>query len=146
MRSSDWSSDVCSSALRWRAVARVEAECARCHLRHDREAAVQLYVIESFDITADQFCAFAQHRFLRGAVRVGVALQIALRFLGGGAAPEVNDAIVWRAGGARERKAARKSVVQGKRVSVRVDLGGRRVITKHSTLVTCPSAYRSTHE
>src|SRR3546814_19183532 len=87
MRISDWSSDVCSSDRaeegqaagdRWRAVARVEAERARCHLRHDREAAVQLDVIESFDITDDQFCAFAQHRFLRGAVRVGVALQIVL--------------------------------------------------------------------
>src|SRR3546814_19152863 len=35
-----------------------------------------------------------------------------------------------------------KSVVEGKSVSVRVDLGGRRIIKKNTTYVTSHSAYR----
>src|SRR3546814_13633535 len=43
-----------------------------------------------------------------------------------------SHASVWRAGFVRET-GDRKSVVEGKRVSVRVDLGGRRIINKNKT-------------
>src|SRR3546814_11317336 len=42
---------------------------------------------------------------------------------------------------------ARKSVVYGKSVSVRVDLGGRRLIkTKHTSNITRPVAYITSHQ
>src|SRR3546814_20996905 len=51
----------------------------------------------------------------------------------------------FRSGAAvRPRHPARKSVVSGKSVSVRVDLGGRRIITKKNTSNTDPFVYQKT--
>src|SRR3546814_18203187 len=92
MRISDWSSDVCSSDLRFLLAVRCRFAGARTQYRPGDEP------------RAGEPCAF-RPRYLRSEHRVRP---------GRGCAD-------------------RKSVVSGKSVSVRVDLGGRRIIKKKKT-------------
>src|SRR3546814_17660613 len=110
MRISDWSSDVCSSVLS------KTVERANSARRAGRPGIMlQLAAALLFTLAAGLGIAV-----ILGMVKVnGEAVLSALA--GEGAFPA--------APGPRDRK----RVVQGKSVSVRVDLGGRRVINKHTT-------------
>src|SRR3546814_16121186 len=111
MRISDWSSDVCSSDL-----AREGVEPARQRQReHRRDADPRI-----------------------GVARVGIGLHQRRRgghpYLG---LPALRD--IARIGPDRpalEAELDRKSVVEGKSVSVRVDLGGSRIIQKKTQTET----------
>src|SRR3546814_10930142 len=106
MRISDWSSDVCSSDLG----ARAYAFGYRFDLRHP---------------LADEV-AFCQWGRVAGVSRYAAATGMAQHH-------DVLDLQRVHAkldGGAGAVKRDRKSVVKGKSVSVRVDLGGRRIIKK----------------
>src|SRR3546814_19701698 len=104
MRSSDWSSDVCSSDL-WRGscerTRRNAQPCAGEHAghRHDRGRGGR------------------QRRDIHGRSSGQAATR------GEGLACQSRPGVEVRTGD-------RKSVVEGKSVSVRVDLGGRRIIKK----------------
>src|SRR3546814_13749559 len=116
MRISDWSSDVCSSDLLHREIrARQERQGRTVRRRHAR-------------------------RHDRGAVGEGARPEILLTDQGQAGLVRGQDG--GRAG--RQRKARRvpagtperidrKSYVQGKSVSVRVNLGGRRIFNKKQT-------------
>src|SRR3546814_20320838 len=124
MRISDWSSDVCSSDLDVRALAGDDGVADRQALRRQDVALLAVRVLDERD---------------EGAA-VGIVLQP--RDLGRHVelAPlEVDDAVepLVAAATAPRRDAAeivaaaaRKSVGEGKGVSVRVDLGGRRNLKK----------------
>src|SRR3546814_19257379 len=128
MRISDWSSDVCSSDLSaQRAGAAPQARCLHgCHRSHSRGGwlgAAQTAAHGQTDLRA-----VARRAWLRGRLyhRQG------LRARAAAAQPRG-----LRAAGPRSRPCAggfrrgdRKSVVEGKRVSERVDSGGRRIIKK----------------
>src|SRR3546814_20575696 len=118
MRISDWSSDVCSSDLLLLLRDRVD----------DLAGPVDLLLV-----TVGPQCDAAQLGALGGqedhaeiGARAGREL---LRQLAGRALLEVRDLDGGIEGGDR------KSVVEGKRVSVRVDLGGRRIIKKQKEKV-----------
>src|SRR3546814_11409682 len=106
MRISDWSSDVCSSDLARQ----------RSNQRAQGFAAVPL---QSFGdkgngfrpIDLDQRAALAHHRPRRAITGVQALMRITVAI-----------------------GQDRKSVVQGTRVSVRVDLGGRRIIKKKNNI------------
>src|SRR3546814_20713935 len=128
MRISDWSSDVCSSDLL--TAERVAAAFAKAglpegvfqplHLSHDMTA--RLVAEDTVD-----FVAFT------GSVAGGLAVQQALagRFAGCGLELGGKDPAYVRADADLTPAVAdRKSVVEGKSVSVRVDLGGRGFIKK----------------
>src|SRR3546814_12573780 len=106
MRISDWSSDVCSSDLIEIGKGFGEAE--------------QLAIVVPVTVPAHvpAFDQNAAETVLRGKI------DIALRFFGRGAV----DAVMAPA------SLDRKSVVSGQSVSVRVDLGGRRVIKKKNRI------------
>src|SRR3546814_15017499 len=117
MRISDWSSDVCSSdladerrcATRLHSRARRSAEPARRMARPGGQRALGQFLPEHRRDARSRLCPPAPRRRHRLSDR------------GGGADPR------------RPRRgpaAARKSAVSGKRGSVRVDLGGRRIIKK----------------
>src|SRR3546814_13926969 len=128
MRISDWSSDVCSSDLAGEAggVA-VGAEALR-------EAG-----------TAPQAAERAEHLDLRshGAAQVAPAARLPARQPGcavpGDAARQPIPAARQRGSKARRLspwgQGDRKSVVEGKSVSGRVDIGGRRIIKKKNTYI-----------
>src|SRR3546814_21111418 len=102
MRISDWSSDVCSSDL-------LNRRAVAAHLAHHAFAEREEIVLERED---DEGGREDQHP-------------------GGGHAepvPERNPA--HHQGAGDEHQQDRKSVVSGKSVSVRVDLGGRRILKK----------------
>src|SRR3546814_13175958 len=101
MRISDWSSDVCSSDLQEEGTGLAELE-----RRRDLPSKVQ--------------------RGAAGEGRLGFTSR-EVRQAEGGAAREVERDVV-RCDDAVTKD--RKSVVEGKSVSVRVDLGGRRIIKK----------------
>src|SRR3546814_11076984 len=102
MRISDWSSDVCSSDL----------EVAARPIEQD--------MVGHADRVGGAVARQAVHRLARDLA--GKLLVQRLRLLG--RQPR-------RAGfGAARGRTDRKSVVEGKSVSVRVDLGGRRIIKK----------------
>src|SRR3546814_12834194 len=103
MRISDWSSDVCSSDPRQREV--VTAGPAQ-HGRRVGGAATQAGA--GGDPLVDPHVSSAIH----GAQRSGDEVAAVGGHVGAGAVPD------------------RKRVVSGKSVSVRVDLGGRRIIKK----------------
>src|SRR3546814_20036445 len=112
MRISDWSSDVCSSdlyvpATRWKTT---DDPFGRLQFLHCRSA------------------------MLRAGIVGGMLFDFIL--LGGGRcaivrAREVDGDVLRNTEAKRDRD--RKSVVAGKSVSVRVDLGGRRIIKKKNT-------------
>src|SRR3546814_20718796 len=102
MRISDWSSDVCSSDLR-------DLTGGRAHRRGDRR------LLETG--RHDRHPRWARRP--RDGVRAGVALHLSVEPADAHPGP----------GPGRDGRTDRKSVVQGKSVSVRVDLGGRRIIT-----------------
>src|SRR3546814_17037667 len=101
MRISDWSPDVCSSYLRDQGAPLIGAA-----LRH------------ALDAFASRR-AGRRHRHRRSSWANGIAMA-------GGCSDRMADA-AWLP---RYAQPDRKSVVLGKSVSVRVDLGGRRVIKK----------------
>src|SRR3546814_18985398 len=108
MRISDWSSDVCSSDLD---AARGRTVAARIGEQHRRLEA------------GDEPLVAVRRRVGEGVQRLGVLDH---------AADEI-EAHVRQAGIAvagEQRLADRKSVVEGKSVSLRVVLGGRRIIKK----------------
>src|SRR3546814_12674374 len=113
MRISDWSSDVCSSDLHVHGEGHFRAEIARHGLlaltaRRNRVAAR----------SAAGACASAT-----GDRRGRPPLRLDHRRR-------------WRCIAIPQCEQDRKSVVEGKSVSVRVDLGGRRIINKKITLLT----------
>src|SRR3546814_18256814 len=118
MRSSDWSSDVCSSDL---VVIGQRADLFQRRIGGQPRAGIGggQRGIEVADI--DQ-AALVGHQHMAGVAAVG---ENADRLLGAGA--EMLGAV------AAGRAGDRKSVVTGKSVSVRVDLGGRRIIKKTKT-------------
>src|SRR3546814_16402283 len=102
MRISDWSSDVCSSDLE---LAAIGAEC-RLELCKLLERSDHLALV------ADQ----------RQRLAVGARIGIGVRGV------DVDIGEVVEIAGVGRGRPDRKSVVSGKRVSVLVDLGGRRII------------------
>src|SRR3546814_14778880 len=116
-RISDWSSDVCSSELpaRGRGAPFVEPRAQRVGRQRQVETRVEAVPVERGD-------GVVQLRVERVVVRKAHrrALPVGPREAG-------------RRGGERQRRRDRKSVVEGKSVSVRVDLGGRRLINTKRT-------------
>src|SRR3546814_11218067 len=112
MRSSDWSSDVCSSDLHAIGVARHAVGKGRLDLGRQQRKGVRR-VIALVAVVIDREPEPVDHR--RRPVKP--QLEIAMLF----GEPEGIAA-----GGRRDRK----RVVEGKSVSVRLDLGGGRIITK----------------
>src|SRR3546814_11752728 len=126
MRISDWSSDVCSSDLSgWLASSRApqpqyqgdgHLECGGVEMRaRGNVGRVQHGFAHLFDLQADRGAGVVPMAVQVLGVRNGVALAVE---------PEIADPA--------ERMADRdrQSVVEGKRVSVRGGLGGRRSINK----------------
>src|SRR3546814_10973288 len=121
MRISDWSSDVCSSDL----------------VRHrDLHPCARAYPGFAGRSGGTQACGAAQGDHRRAArTRISLHLQSAPPFLPLPAQfPALCDP------GSGKSRDDRKSVVSGKSVSVRVDLGGRRIIKKkkkhNKTMIT----------
>src|SRR3546814_14808850 len=100
-------------------------------------------------VTGVQTCALPISARLR-TVPFGVVMSSEFLAAGGGV-PAVWELFGWRncslggAGAAATARGAgardRKSVVSGKSVSVRVDLGGRRIIKKKNRHPTCTAMY-----
>src|SRR3546814_18388646 len=111
MRISDWSSDVCSSDL-W-------SEHNRTDIRHPLSAALPRWLGRQLDMP-DQ--PIPGDNNMPHVASPGFGASEHLDVSPGHEA----DAILNMPGGQRDRKHA----VQGKRVSVRVDRGGRRIIKK----------------
>src|SRR3546814_17456908 len=112
MRISDWSSDVCSSDLRYAEAAR--RACGRTH--------------------ADAACLRRRQGIAGYAILVasnGGTLKRLIGILAGDAQrPEIDESEMRVSAARNDVGADRKSVVWGTSVSVRVDLGGRRIIKK----------------
>src|SRR3546814_12227746 len=108
MRISDWSSDLCSSDL---------LDCRR----HEHGRVVDGQILDVLRETLGEL-VHAGGDLLRNGDGVGAG-RLVDADSGAGLAVEASE--------------DRKSVVEGKRVSVRVDLGGRRVL-KQTTLHTPP--------
>src|SRR3546814_20583029 len=113
MRISDWSSDVCSSDLLHGSQPDVFVVC------HDPARKVILGM-ESFALPSVE-------EVIELTIRLGSRTNPAIRCGG----ISLNTASL--GSGEAEALLARKSVGAGKRVSVRVDIGGRRIIKKKST-------------
>src|SRR3546814_17853249 len=144
-RISDWSSDVCSSDLRaLSAQALVASGRGAGSCQHPRQLLVgwirggagrPLCGDAAGD---DRHCRAARARTRRLA---GLFRPLCLP-PGRASAGAFAGGTPWRAGAAGEGplrphpNIARKSVVEGKSVSVRVDLGGRRIITKKNKTST----------
>src|SRR3546814_15361956 len=118
MRISDWSSDVCSSDL-IRAQRRIGQPLLREHALVDFRAELAVRPLErgnAGDLAVDEALADA-HALAFGELGEGHPVdQPRQRSFDPAALDEADE--------------DRKSVVEGKSVSVRVDLGGRRVIKK----------------
>src|SRR3546814_18378021 len=112
MRISDWSSDVCSSDLRQGL--RIAAGCDHAADRVAHAAAI----LDRYQDAGVR---------LPGVPEVGVGREIAeIGFLGAHRATATFEEHV----GGAEELADRQGVVEGKSVTVRVDLGGRRNLKK----------------
>src|SRR3546814_11549731 len=110
MRISDWSSDVCSSDLVSNKKAFGLGLPGCLHLRHTQ---------------------LPDHKFEVGQPETGAELAEDLqRFVDLHGPDSIACCIVEPIAGSTGALIDRKSVVEGKRVSVRVDLGGRRIIKK----------------
>src|SRR3546814_20889131 len=107
MRISDWSSDVCSSDLRDR---------SRCRLRDRREVLTRSTTVKPANLIelarnrqpAEVLLANVLDENMSSSIKAGQNL-------------------------VQAAKADRQSVGSGKRVSVRVDLGGRKLLKKKKT-------------
>src|SRR3546814_17269206 len=132
MRISDWSSDVCSSDLpsqieKYDLRRQVQGESMYASLRIERQdtvgrAAFGKVNVVSFGAPVLLLCHFPKMMKEAQWVDVGIWLQtIMLLLRGEGLASYPQDSL---------RLLDRKGVVTGKRVSVRVDLGGRSIIKK----------------
>src|SRR3546814_12720939 len=106
MRMSDWISDVCSSDLNYGSVESVLSGIGARYQRAGEAGKPALLV------------SFLNNR--------KAVLMFGSCNADGSACKALSIQSFWT----KIAKTARKSVVQGKRVSVRVDLGGRRLITK----------------
>src|SRR3546814_13598585 len=119
MRISDWSSDVCSSDLH---------DAAPPHIDHGvRRAEVDGHVLGGeFEKSREDrhACSCSAHPPAKRTGTVGKFAPRSTRPLG---QPKIFLRLVSRG----KRSLDRKSVVEGKSVSVRVALGGRRLITKN---------------
>src|SRR3546814_18225082 len=120
MRISDWSSDVCSSDLPARSLASALGHCPRPGHHHKRAPGARVAV------PAAKTAALGG----AGALDCGAmaAAQPAVRQLGAAALAATMPGRPQPPPGSGLRD--RTSVVEGKSVSVRVDLGGRRIIKK----------------
>src|SRR3546814_11926158 len=133
MRISDWSSDVCSSDLDQRVLAQESGFAAHIGARHQPEAAVAFQQT----IICDKRRAFLRQRRLHDGM-APTFYGTALRFFEMRAAPAPFCRTLPQRGadikaGTSVGSAGdldRKSVVLRERVSVRVDLGGRRIFKK----------------
>src|SRR3546814_14746502 len=125
MRISDWSSDVCSSDLQ---VAEGARDCGRLALELQADEAAALPHHDG----GQPLEAVAQQRDAAGAVARVAAGDL------GAAARHVEDGAdelpATAAQRARPQPRARQSVAKGKRVSVPVDHGGRRLIKKQQSI------------
>src|SRR3546814_11667048 len=101
MRISDWSSDVCSSDLYWGAWPEAGDRLTQAILTDDNAS-----IAGEYEANARHLAAICQKKYFYVA--------IAFRGLVGAVLCHID----------------RKSVVEGQSVSVRVDLGGRRIIKK----------------
>src|SRR3546814_17563038 len=117
MRISDWSSDVCSSDL-FQELAATRGDV----VAWERTGSGGL-----LRAGMEQFDVIILDRMLGDLD--GLTILRRLRESGVGTPVLMLSAL----GRTSDRAAARKSVVEGKSVSVRVDLGGRRIITKKTT-------------
>src|SRR3546814_17766384 len=108
MRISDWSSDVCSSDLRLGRQHRIERPLQRVRL--------DFHIVHAF------------HSFHESTAitRAAGCIGCATRLTSARSSASSSRGRIPRAARTRDRK----SVGQGKSVSVRVDLGGRRIIKK----------------
>src|SRR3546814_13283842 len=120
MRISDWSSDVCSSDLRIPAAAFGDEVAAQVK-RDPVLAPVKVVVVLEAGVLVVQL---AIDRPV-GADELAQAEGDARRAIGG--------SVTALAAVADAAGQARPSVVKGKRVSVRVDLGGRRILKQQNT-------------
>src|SRR3546814_17877511 len=136
MRISDWSSDVCSSDLRLLPDPDLALGLPRQPaLRRDRPAPRRQGAREAGELRRD---LPAHRRPAAGQAGAGAP----------GLPPgraEALERAPWHpdhsaAGALSRRRADRTSVVSGKRVSVRVDLGGRRIIQKTYTIMIQPTS------
>src|SRR3546814_20808049 len=114
MRISDWSSDVCSSDLGLWAIP-------------DARAALQTDLVATGVQQHASTWSLTQAATLRDALMVLPALALFVAVLGVDATTQRRLLILFVA-----LPLARQSVVWGTSVSVRVDLGGRRFITKQT--------------
>src|SRR3546814_18164623 len=81
----------------------------------------------------------------RGVTALLAAAMVSVAACGGGGAGPSGDANILKRGTASEPPSIdRKSVVLGKSVSVRVDLGGRRIIKKKKTNIIKKMAWNTT--
>src|SRR3546814_18618120 len=121
MRISDWSSDVCSSDLRLGRLdlGRIDQALVDAYARHLRDDPARRPVIvgQLLQVVTDLY-------HLRDHLPDG----------GLGFEPWAGRAAARVAGYRHVRAKDRKSVVEGKRVSVRVALGGRRIIKKKTKI------------
>src|SRR3546814_14499786 len=111
MRISDWSSDVCSSDLRHKGEAIAYSLILGGAMGNLIDRVFRGYVVDSFDFYWRDW-HWPAFNLADIAIVFGALLFVSGSFLG-------------------KKTTDRKSVVSGKNVSVRVDLGGRRIITKN---------------
>src|SRR3546814_20480003 len=135
MRISDWSSDVCSSDLLHL--------CRQLDPGHhpDRADAAAQSIQEQL-----QRRRIVRERRAVGARRVQLSVEVSQRYLR--AEPRGRRAAGTPAGLCQGLWLDRTSAVEGKSVSVRVDLGGRRIIKKktqhhNTTCLTMKTSYNS---
>src|SRR3546814_17654144 len=129
MRISDWSSDVCSSDLaepngkpcRSQRIAIVAGDPIRSQSESD-ERACDDNGTQSRQSDATQ-CPVSRHQSMQSSKPL---IRLLALWLGRRSFPTQSD---------RGRSRDRKSVVSGKSVSVRVDLGGRRLIKNKNQLL-----------
>src|SRR3546814_11770408 len=137
MRISDWSSDVCSSDL----ADQNERAAAIARLGLDKPLWEQFLVFVSNAVQGDLGRSFVYSTDALGLILSKLPATLELAFLAlviaiflgvplGMLAGLKPDSIVGKTIMGGSLLGARKSVVSGKSVSVRVDLGGRRIIKK----------------
>src|SRR3546814_18345340 len=126
MRISDWSSDVCSSDLR------LEDQWAGENEIPDEVAArIQAIDEEIAPLVSKPLIYDAAEVAIAGAF-VSIDVDGSLHVERGFVRPEDEPAEVADDAEPAADEGDRKSVVEGKRVAVRVDLGGRRTIKKNN--------------
>src|SRR3546814_11367170 len=120
MRISDWSSDVCSSDLRLVLDGRVDGVERQLLVRIERGQIVEIDAVpHRFGIVEIDLDQLGQRK-----ITLAVARRANLALDGVAGAQAIFADLV------RRHVKDRKSVVEGKSVSVRVDLGGRRILKK----------------